>query len=86
MQQLIGKSIEFNNLLFLCFVNLTSAFDRVRLTHVIQCLRKNKFDENLMKIIKELNSSNRTRIKTEQGLTEEISTISKETASARLSS
>jgi len=39
VHQIAEKSIEFNHTAYMCFVNLTKAFDWVRLADVIECLR-----------------------------------------------
>lgn len=52
--------------------NLIKAFDSVRLKDVIQFIRQKNVNEKHIEIIGEVNSHNRTREKTEHGLTEEI--------------
>lgn len=37
-----GKAIEYNAPAVMCYVNLTKAFDRVRLEDVIKILKKKK--------------------------------------------
>ena len=61
MCQIIEKSIEFNHPAYLCFVDLTKAFDRV--ADVIDCLRDREVPEQIARIIKELNSDMTPRIK-----------------------
>ena len=43
---------------FMCFINLTQAFDRVRLTYVIILLHKRSMHPNIIRIIEELNTEN----------------------------
>ena len=40
VRQIAEKSIEFNHTAYFCFVDLTNAFDRVKLAEVIECLRE----------------------------------------------
>jgi len=56
VQQIAEKSTEFNNTAYFCFVDLTKAFDRVKLADVIQCLREREVPEQIVKVIKELNT------------------------------
>ena len=63
IRQIIEKSIEFNNPAYLCFVDLTKAFDRVRLTDVTECLRDREVPEQMVRVIKELNTNTTARIK-----------------------
>ena len=55
--------IEFNHPAYLCFVNLTKAFDRVRLADVLDCLMVREVPEQIVSIIKELNTDMTARIK-----------------------
>lgn len=72
LRQLIEKAIEFNKPMFTCFVDLEKAFDRVRLNDVITLLKQNNVDKRHISVIRELNSNNKTRIKTSQGLTQGV--------------
>lgn len=72
LRQLVEKSIEFNKPLYLCFVDLTQAFDRVQLIDVLRILQEKGIDRKVINLIKLLNTNNRTRIKTNNQLTEEI--------------
>lgn len=72
VRQLIEKAIEFNKPMFICFVDFTKAFDRIKLDDVLKSLEKNKIDYKLRRIVKELYTGNKTRIKTKKGLSEEV--------------
>jgi len=63
MRQIVEKSIEFNHPAYLCFIDLKKAFDRVRLADVIDCLREREVPEQIVRIIKELNTDKIARIK-----------------------
>lgn len=65
LQQLIEKSVEFNKPMFVCFVDLKQAFDRIRLRNVITILRQGKVSH--LDKIKELNTSNKTKKKQIKG-------------------
>lgn len=62
--------IEFNKPLFVSFVDLAKVFVRVRLDGVMKILDQNNID--YQRIIQELNSRSRTKIKTNDKLTEEV--------------
>lgn len=72
IRQLIEGSIEYDKPLYLCFVDFTQAFDRVRLNDVLKTLRNNHVNENIITIIKELNTNTKTKINIRGNLTEEI--------------
>jgi len=63
MRQIAEKSIEFNHTAYFCFVDLTKAFDRVKLADVIECLREREVPEQIIKVIKELNTDTTARIR-----------------------
>lgn len=63
VRQIVEKAIEFNKPAYLCFVDLTKAFDRVRLQDVIKCLKERAVPSGAIKIIQELNSNNSTIIR-----------------------
>ena len=62
VRQIAEKSIEFNHTAYMCFVDLTKAFDRVRLADVIECLREKEVPEQIVRVIKELNTDTIGRI------------------------
>ena len=55
--------MEFNHPAYLCFIDLKKAFDRVRLADVIDRLREREVPEQIVRIIKELNTDTIARIK-----------------------
>ena len=72
LRQIAEKSIEHNKPAFMCFVDLTQAFDRVRLADVLRLLEKRHIDTRIIAIIKELNTGNVTTIKTGNQTTNKI--------------
>ena len=59
---------------FLCFIDLTQAFDRIKQSDVIKTLEKKPVSFGIINIIKDLNTNNnKTRLMIYQSLTEEIS-------------
>ena len=65
LRQIIEKSIKFNKPAFLCFVDLTQAFDRVQLKDVLKILQERRFGNNIIQVIKQLNTNNSTRIQSD---------------------
>ncbi|XP_014488820.1 PREDICTED: uncharacterized protein LOC106751991 [Dinoponera quadriceps] len=61
------RAIEFNKSAYLCFVDLTQAFDRIQLKDVLNVLRENRVDTKVIKLIKEMNTENTTKIRTDCG-------------------
>lgn len=53
---------------------MTQAFDRIKLTDVVHVLEEKQISPKIIQIIKTLNTNNKTRIKTNNKLTEEIPT------------
>lgn len=64
LRQIAEKSIEFNKPIFMCFVDLQQAFDKVMLRDVLQLLRARGVNGNIIYTIKELNTQNTTIIRT----------------------
>ena len=56
----------------MCFIDLTQAFDKVRLTDVIKLLEERKVHQNIVSIIRELNTGNHTLVKAENRTTKKI--------------
>ena len=63
MRQLTEKAIEFDKPAFLCFVDLTKAFDRVILSDVVNVLKKRSVDDHVMATIIDSNHENTTTVK-----------------------
>lgn len=59
--------------MFICFVDLKQAFDRVRLQDIVKISQNSGINNRYIRIIQELNKD--TRIKTEIGLTEKVPII-----------
>jgi len=72
LRQVREKSIEYQVPAFLCFIDMTRAFDQVRLNDVITLLKSHNVPISLLNIIKELNSKTTTKIKCDSGLTKSI--------------
>lgn len=72
IRQIVAQAIKCDKPAFLCFVDLTKAFNRVRLKDVIRFLRKRKINKNIMTVIKKLNTNNTTKIKIDGTLTESV--------------
>ncbi|XP_048516533.1 uncharacterized protein LOC125502453 [Dendroctonus ponderosae] len=72
LRQLIEKSIEFNKSMYTCFVDLKQAFDNVQLKDVIDRLNQKDVNKCHINLIKQLNISNKTIIRTECGPTREL--------------
>ena len=66
------KAIEFNKPAFMCFVDLTEAFDRVQLEDVVPLLQKRKVHLRIITIINKLNINNYTSIKITDKLSDKI--------------
>ena len=63
IRQITEKAIEFNKPAFMCFVDLTQAFDRVKLEDVVPLLQKREVHPRIITIINKLNTNNYTSIK-----------------------
>uniref|UniRef100_A0A1B0GQC6 Uncharacterized protein n=1 Tax=Phlebotomus papatasi TaxID=29031 RepID=A0A1B0GQC6_PHLPP len=72
VRQLVEKSIEFDKPLFMCFVDLTQAFDRVRLEDVLTILQEHNLNVDIINVVKDLNINNQTRIRINGQLSREI--------------
>ena len=60
IRQITEKTIEFNKPTFMCFVDLTKAFDRVKLKDVVPLLQKREVHPRILTIINKLNTNNYT--------------------------
>jgi predicted oxidoreductase len=72
IRQIREKEIEYNTSAYLCFIDLTKAFDRIKLNDVVNALQK----KNTPQRIKDLNTGNITQLKVNETLTKEIATTS----------
>ena len=72
LRQLVEKAIEFDRPLFLCFVDLKQAFDRVQLNHVVNILKHQEIDSRIVEVIRKLNTQNSTFIKIQNTLSEQV--------------
>jgi hypothetical protein len=54
VRQIAEKSIEFNHTAYMYFIDLTKAFDKVRLANIIECLREREVPEQIVRVITEL--------------------------------
>ena len=76
VRQVIEKSIEYSKPAFMCFVDLSRAFDRVRLEDVLTIIRTMNIPSDLIALIKHINLGTETKMMTENGLSEPIRTLS----------
>ena len=72
IRQITEKAIEFNKPAFMCFVDLTQAFDRVKLEDVVPLLQKREVHPRIITIINKLNTNNYTSIKIADKLSDKI--------------
>ena len=68
LRQIIEKAIEFNKPAFLCFVDLTKAFDRVQLKDVVALLQQLNVDDRIIAAVKHLNTNNTTCTRSNSGM------------------
>lgn len=62
-KQIKEKAIEYNTPAFICFIDLTKAFDKVQLSDVTNILIEKETPANIVKVIRNLNNGNSTQIK-----------------------
>lgn len=72
LRQIVGKSIEYDKPAFMCFIDMTKAFDRVSLNDVTDIMREAGIPEEIVRIVEALNSKTTTQILANDILTEEI--------------
>lgn len=72
VRQIVEKSIEYNKPAFMCFVDLKSAFDRVKRIDIINLLEKQRIEQNIVKVINEINVNNKTKVRMSRGETKYI--------------
>jgi len=74
IKQLKEKSIEFNTPAYVCFIDLTKAFDWVCLSDIINILIAKKTPDTIVRAVRSLNRNNMTKVKAGDTYTEEIPT------------
>lgn len=74
LRQLVEKSLEYNSPAYLCFIDLTKAFDRVQLKDIITILESSNVSKELTELIKDLNTNTTTQIRTNFTLTQHLRT------------
>jgi endonuclease/exonuclease/phosphatase family metal-dependent hydrolase len=74
LRQVREKSLEYNTPAFLCFVDLTKAFDRVKLKDVIDILIEQNVPSQVIKLVQELNTDSSTKIRVNGELSNTIAT------------
>jgi len=57
---------------YMCFIDLSKAFDRVRLNDITAILRRGSIPEEIVRTIKNLNTNTTTRILVNNSLTQEV--------------
>jgi hypothetical protein len=72
VRQIAEKSIQFNHTAFFCFVDLTKAFDRLKLADVTECFREREVPEQIVNVIKELNTDTTARIRSNNQISRPI--------------
>lgn len=72
VRQIIEKSIEFDKLAFMCFVDLEKAFDLVRLSDIIKILKEKEVPEDIIGAIIAMNTCTSTHIMVNGSLTREV--------------
>lgn len=72
VRQIVEKAIEFDKPAFMCFVDLTKAFDRIKLSNVTRILREENIPKDIVQVIESLNSNTTTQIQVNNSLTEEV--------------
>lgn len=72
VRQMIEKSIEYNKPIFMCFIDLTQAFDRVRLSDVINIIRTHQVNANISDLLQDIYTNNKIKVRVCGELTEEI--------------
>ena len=76
VRQIVEKALEFNKPAFLCFVDLTKAFDQVRLEDVLSILQKRNVDARIIAAVRTLNTNNTTSIKLNSGVSKKLNVSS----------
>lgn len=74
LRQLVEKSLEYNTPAYLCFIDLTKAFDKVQLKDVNTILENSNTPKEYVELIKDLNMNTTTQIRTNFTLTQNLRT------------
>jgi len=72
VKQLVEKTVEFNKPAFMCFIDLTKAYNRIRLKDVTRAFKKENISKDIY-IIEVLNTNTIMYILMNNSLSEEIS-------------
>lgn len=72
IRQIAEKAIEYNKTAYICFVDLTKAFDRIKLQDVITIMKEKHVPNNIIRIIRNLNANNTTKVRVNNSLTKEL--------------
>lgn len=72
LRQVVEKAIELDKPAYLCCIDLTQTFDRVRVNDVLKILREKGVQNNIVRINIQLNTDNSTRINVNNNLTKKI--------------
>jgi len=72
IRQIVEKSIEYEKPAYMCFIDLSKAFDRMRLNDITTILRRGSIPEEIVRTIKNLNINTTTRILVNNSLTQEV--------------
>lgn len=72
LRQIKEKAIEFNTPAYVCFVDLTKAFDKVRLSDVLRLLAEHSVHPDIIEVIRRLNNNNTTKIKVNGQMSDDV--------------
>ena len=68
LKQLIEKSIQFNNLVYIAFIDFTKAFDRIKLDCLWRLLEKTNINKRYIRLLKSTYDNSTASIKTDIGI------------------
>ena len=74
-QIIIEKSIEFNNPVFIAFIDFTKAFDSIKLDHLWNLLAKTNINKRYIRLLKETYDNSTASIKTDLGISKPVSIL-----------
>src|SRR5215469_7200857 len=75
IRQLTEKALEFNRPIYLCFIDIEKAFDKIRLKHVLNILRDLGVPSGILSLIQDIYTNNYASIKIEGKLEGKIPVI-----------